>query len=60
MEVIEIGGIFFPIVYRICACHVWPIVLYNKVGRCGNCGQIPEGNYESRAAAQEHWNLKYD
>lgn len=30
------------LVWMQCDCHVWPITLGGRIGRCGECGQQPD------------------
>lgn len=30
-----------PTYWGWCGCTVWPLVMFNHVGRCGRCGQKP-------------------
>lgn len=42
-----------PIRYAICGCYVWPVVPYQNIGRCGRCGEQPDGELGLHATREQ-------
>lgn len=41
----------FDLHYAPCDCHIWTLVRYMPVGRCGRCRTRPEGSFQTKAEA---------
>lgn len=39
------------IYYAVCDCHIWTLIRYAGVGRCGRCRTRPEGSFQSKSDA---------